>query len=82
MHPLGSATLTSLADSLSVPGYDRSEVRAGIVHLGVGAFHRSHQAMYVDRLVTGTYALAQAEDALTAGRRDPASVKVVVHPQA
>ena len=35
----------------------------------------------LDRLVTGTYGLAEAEDALTAGRRDPRSVKVVVHPQ-
>jgi len=35
----------------------------------------------LDRLVTGTYGLEQAEDALTAGRRDPQSVKVVVHPQ-
>jgi L-iditol 2-dehydrogenase len=35
----------------------------------------------LERLVTGTYALQQAEQALTAGRRDPDSVKVVVHPQ-
>jgi L-iditol 2-dehydrogenase len=35
----------------------------------------------LDRLVTGTYALHQAEEALTAGRRAPDSVKVVVHPQ-
>ena len=35
----------------------------------------------LDRLVTGSYALADAEGALTAGRRDPHSVKVVVHPQ-
>ena len=35
----------------------------------------------LDRLVTGSYRLDQAEDALTAGRRDPRSVKVVVHPQ-
>lgn len=35
----------------------------------------------LDRLVTGTFHLDQAEDALTAGRRDPRSVKVVVHPQ-
>jgi L-iditol 2-dehydrogenase len=35
----------------------------------------------LDRLVTGTYALGEAEEALTAGRRDPQSVKVVVHPQ-
>jgi L-iditol 2-dehydrogenase len=35
----------------------------------------------LDRLVTGTYGLDRAEEALTAGRRDPQSVKVVVHPQ-
>jgi L-iditol 2-dehydrogenase len=35
----------------------------------------------LDRLVTGSFALAEAEDALTAARRDPQSVKVVVHPQ-
>ena len=35
----------------------------------------------VDRLVTGTYRLDQAEEALTASRRDPASVKVVVRPR-
>jgi L-iditol 2-dehydrogenase len=35
----------------------------------------------LDRLVTGTYRLDQAEEALTAGRRDQRSVKVVVHPQ-
>jgi len=35
----------------------------------------------LDRLVTGTYALGRAEEALTAGRRDHLSVKVVVHPQ-
>jgi len=35
----------------------------------------------VNRLVTGTYRLDQAEDALTAARRDQQSVKVVVHPQ-
>ena len=33
------------------PGYDRSEVGIGIVHFGVGGFHRAHQAMYVDRLL-------------------------------
>ncbi len=51
MPALTTATLPALADSLPVPTYDRSRVRAGIVHLGVGAFHRSHQALYVDRLL-------------------------------
>lgn len=35
-----------------MPTYDRSKVRAGIVHIGVGSFHRAHQAMYLDRLLT------------------------------
>ncbi|TGT17855.1 mannitol dehydrogenase family protein, partial [Mesorhizobium sp. M4B.F.Ca.ET.172.01.1.1] len=32
----------------AIPRYDRSAVTPGIVHLGVGAFHRAHQAAYVD----------------------------------
>ncbi|HJX42258.1 MAG TPA: mannitol dehydrogenase family protein [Geodermatophilus sp.] len=51
MQPLDAGALPSLAGAVSVPTYDRSRVRAGIVHLGVGAFHRSHQAVYVDRLL-------------------------------
>lgn len=31
--------------------YDRRRVRVGIVHFGVGGFHRAHQAMYIDRLL-------------------------------
>jgi mannitol 2-dehydrogenase len=40
--------------SLDVPGptYDRSQVSTGIVHFGVGGFHRAHQAMYLDRLMS------------------------------
>ena len=37
--------------SVPVPTYDRADVRTGIVHIGVGGFHRAHQAMYVDRLM-------------------------------
>ena len=44
-------SLPSLPSAVSRPTYDRSRVRQGIVHLGVGAFHRSHQAMYLDRLL-------------------------------
>ena len=39
------------------PAYDRSQVRAGIAHFGVGGFHRSHQAMYLDRLMNQGQAL-------------------------
>ncbi len=51
MTALTSATLPQLADRLAVSGYDRSRLRVGIVHLGVGGFHRAHQAMYLDRLM-------------------------------
>ena len=34
-----------------MPNYDRRNVTPGIVHLGVGGFHRAHQAMYLDRLL-------------------------------
>jgi mannitol 2-dehydrogenase len=48
---LDAATLPSLSAAVSTPSYDRGLVRPGIVHLGVGGFHRSHQAMYLDRLM-------------------------------
>jgi mannitol 2-dehydrogenase len=35
---------------VSTPSYDRTALRPGIVHIGVGGFHRSHQAVYLDRL--------------------------------
>ncbi|BBG02345.1 MULTISPECIES: mannitol dehydrogenase family protein [Pseudonocardia] len=36
---------------VDVPGYDRTGIRTGIVHIGVGGFHRAHLAMYVDSLL-------------------------------
>ena len=45
---LGRATLGTLPKSIARPAYDRSQLQAGIVHLGIGAFHRAHQAVYVD----------------------------------
>ncbi|TFV73302.1 mannitol dehydrogenase family protein, partial [Blastococcus sp. CT_GayMR20] len=51
MTPLAARSLRSLSPSVATPAYDRSVVRTGIVHLGVGGFHRSHQAMYLDRLM-------------------------------
>jgi mannitol 2-dehydrogenase len=49
--PLRADSLAAAGDLVPVPGYDRAEVIAGIVHFGVGGFHRAHQAMYVDRLM-------------------------------
>jgi mannitol 2-dehydrogenase len=47
--PLNAASLDTL--SIPKPGYDRSSVTTGIVHFGVGGFHRAHEAMYLDRLM-------------------------------
>jgi mannitol-1-phosphate/altronate dehydrogenase len=35
---------------VAVPTYDRRRLRPAIVHLGVGGFHRAHQAVYLDEL--------------------------------
>lgn len=37
--------------SLELPTYDRSAIGVGVVHVGVGGFHRSHQACYIDSLL-------------------------------
>ncbi len=51
MPPLNAKTLSSLGAPVSTPSYDRDQVQTGIVHFGVGGFHRAHQAMYLDRLM-------------------------------
>jgi mannitol 2-dehydrogenase len=42
------ANLPSLPKNIVGPSYDRSQVTSGIVHVGVGGFHRSHEAYYTD----------------------------------
>jgi mannitol-1-phosphate/altronate dehydrogenase len=49
MVALRAASLADLPERVRRPGYDRSRVQAGIAHLGVGNFHRAHQAVYLDR---------------------------------
>jgi mannitol 2-dehydrogenase len=49
--PLSDRTLADLPADVLRPTYDRDGLVAGIVHVGVGGFHRAHQAMYVDRLL-------------------------------
>ncbi|MFW0796899.1 mannitol dehydrogenase family protein [Gordonia sp. CPCC 205515] len=52
-HALAQSTVDAI-DTIPVPTYDRSRLRSGIVHFGVGGFHRAHQAMYLDRLLADT----------------------------
>jgi mannitol 2-dehydrogenase len=46
---LNTSTLAQLP--IDKPSYTRDEIAVGIVHFGVGGFHRAHQAMYIDRLL-------------------------------
>lgn len=48
--PLSNATLGDLPEHVEGPQYDRSTLTPGIVHIGVGAFHRARQGVYLDRL--------------------------------
>lgn len=51
---LSQASLGRLPASVRKPGYDREASRIGMVHLGIGAFHRAHQAVVIeDRLEAG-----------------------------
>ncbi|WP_072687433.1 mannitol dehydrogenase family protein [Rhodococcus marinonascens] len=50
MTCLSRRALATLPVSVETPTY-RDDVQIGIVHFGVGGFHRSHEAMYVDRIL-------------------------------
>lgn len=41
-----------MSQPVAQPGYDPSTVTPGIVHFGVGNFHRAHQALYIDKLLS------------------------------
>lgn len=45
---LNEASLSRLANNVRVPKYHRHQITNGIVHIGVGGFHRAHQALYLD----------------------------------
>jgi fructuronate reductase len=51
MKLLSRDTLATADTSVSKPRYDRSSLADGIVHLGLGAFHRAHQALYTEALI-------------------------------
>ncbi|NOJ45289.1 mannitol dehydrogenase family protein [Bradyrhizobium archetypum] len=50
---LSNASLDRLPGQIRRPRYDRSLISPGIVHLGIGAFHRAHQAVVIDDLLAG-----------------------------
>jgi mannitol 2-dehydrogenase len=52
---LDATTVASLDPRVQVPTYDRTAVTVGVVHAGVGGFHRAHQAMYLDRVLAAGF---------------------------
>ena len=51
MIQLNLNNLDQLGPGVAVPEYDPRTLRTGIVHFGVGGFHRSHEAMYLNRVL-------------------------------
>lgn len=54
---LSNATLRDLPEGVEGPTYDRTALTPGIVHIGLGNFHRGHQAWYLHRLMQQGLAL-------------------------
>jgi len=50
MTKLNRANLPSLKSGIAVPAYQASDLKPGILHFGLGNFHRAHQAVYLDAL--------------------------------
>jgi mannitol 2-dehydrogenase len=57
MNRLNTKSLSELNPGVAMPSFDRSEVKTGIVHFGVGGFHRAHMAMALDSLMSTGRAL-------------------------
>lgn len=67
MKRLNNETLSLAPGNVRRPGYDRKKTRIGFAHIGVGAFHRCHQAEYT-------------EDALVSGADDRAEIGINIRP--
>ncbi|MDO6818422.1 mannitol dehydrogenase family protein [Zobellia sp. 1_MG-2023] len=50
-YKLNSKNLSKFSNEALIPKYDRSTLKTGIVHVGIGGFHRSHEAYYTDQLL-------------------------------
>jgi fructuronate reductase len=74
---LSTAILGALPESIERPGYDRDVRGVGIVHFGIGAFHRAHMAAYTDDAMAGG---AGDWRILGVSLRSP-SVRNQMHPQ-
>ncbi|EGQ7847586.1 mannitol dehydrogenase family protein [Vibrio parahaemolyticus] len=51
MKTIANSTLNA---AVSLPDYDRSTLKSRIIHLGFGAFHRAHQALFTNEMLSKT----------------------------
>lgn len=51
MNRLNKNLLSQLPEDVALPEYNRGQLVSGIVHLGIGAFHRAHQAFYTEAVL-------------------------------
>jgi fructuronate reductase len=70
-------TTAGLPEGVAVPAYDRDAAKAGIVHLGTGAFHKAHQAAYTDEAM----ALSGGDWMITGASLRSADVADALNPQ-
>lgn len=50
-YKLNNSNLSKFEGEVAIPKYNRDNVKTGIVHVGIGGFHRSHEAFYTDQLL-------------------------------
>lgn len=50
-YKVNNTNLSQVSSRISIPNYNRSNVKTGIVHVGIGGFHRAHEAFYTDELL-------------------------------
>ena len=55
MRRLSRSVLSELPPSVRRPQYDRETLQIGIAHIGVGAFHRCHQAEFIDDMLEARF---------------------------
>ncbi|APY01054.1 mannitol dehydrogenase family protein [Lacinutrix venerupis] len=48
---LNTKNLSAISERIAVPKYNRETIKTGIVHVGIGGFHRAHEAFYTDQLL-------------------------------
>lgn len=48
---LNTKNLSAIGERIAIPKYSRSDIKTGILHVGIGGFHRAHEAFYTDQLL-------------------------------